>query len=58
MPIVKAVQVEKIDRDTGEHIKSNKFEFNLYEDENCAKLIKTVKANESKGTVLFENLRY
>ncbi len=58
MPILKSVQVEKIDKATGEHIKSNKFEFNLYEDEACTKLIKTVGANEFEGTALFEDLRF
>lgn len=58
MPILKSIQVEKIDKATGEHIKSNKFEFNLYEDETCTKLIKTVGANEYEGTALFEDLRF
>ena len=58
MPILKSVQVEKIDQATGEHIKSNKFEFNLYEDEPCTKLIKTVGANEFEGTALFKDLRF
>lgn len=58
MPILKSVQVEKIDRATGEHIKSNKFIFGIYEDEACTKLIKEVGANEFEGTALFDNLRY
>lgn len=58
MPILKSVQVEKIDKDTGEHIKSNKFKFGIYEDEECTKLIKEAGANEFEGTALFENLRY
>lgn len=58
MPILKSVQVEKIDKDTGEHIKSNKFTFGIFEDEECTKLIKEVGANEFEGTALFENLRY
>ena len=58
MPILKSVQVEKIDKDTGEHIKSNKFTFGIYEDEECTKLIKEACANEFEGTALFENLRY
>ena len=58
MPILRSVQVEKVDKATGEHIKSNKFEFNLYEDEACTKLIKTVGANEFEGTALFEDLRF
>ena len=58
MPILKSVQVEKIDKATGEHIKSNKFVFGIYEDEACTKLIKEVGANEFEGTALFDNLKY
>lgn len=58
MPILKSVQVEKIDKDTGEHIKSNKFKFGIYEDEECTKLIKEAGANEFEGTALFDSLRY
>lgn len=58
MPILKSVQVEKIDKDTGEHIKSNKFTFVIFEDEECTKLIKEAGANEFEGTALFEDLRY
>lgn len=58
MPILKSVQVEKIDKDTGEHIKSNKFTFGIFEDEECTKLIKEIGANEFEGTALFDNLKY
>ena len=58
MPILKAVRVEKLDIDTKEHIKSNKFVFGIYEDENCTKLIKKSGANEDEGTALFDELRY
>lgn len=58
MPILKSVQVEKIDKDTGEHITSNKFTFGIFEDEECTKLIKETGANEFEGTALFEDLRY
>ena len=58
MPILKSVQVEKLDKDTGEHIKSNKFTFGIFEDEECTKLIKEAGANEFEGTALFEDLRY
>ena len=58
MPILRSVQVEKIDKDTGEHIKSNKFTFGIYEDEECTKLIKEAGANEYEGTALFEGLRF
>ena len=58
MPILKSVQVEKVDKTTGEHIKSNKFTFGIFEDEECKKLIKKAGANEFEGTALFEDLRY
>ena len=58
MPILRSVQVEKIDKDTGEHIKSNKFTFGIFEDEECTKLIKEAGANEYEGTALFEGLRF
>ena len=58
MPILSSIRVEKIDKDTGEHIKSNKFVFGIYEDEECTKLIKEVGANIFEGTALFEDLRY
>ena len=58
MPILKSVRVEKIDKDTKEHIKSNKFTFGIYEGEACTKLIKEVGANTDNGTALFDNLRY
>ena len=48
MPILRSVQVEKIDKDTGAH----------YEDEECTKLIKEAGANEYEGTALFEGLRF
>lgn len=57
-PILKSIKIEKVDKATGKHIKFNKFEFNLYEDEACTKIIKNVKANEFEGTALFEDLRF
>lgn len=58
MPILKSIRVEKIDIDTKEHIKSNKFVFGIYEDEECKNLIKESGANEDEGTALFDELRY
>lgn len=58
MPILRSVQVEKVDKATGEHIKSNKFEFGIYEDAECTKLIKKAGANEYEGTALFDGLRF
>ena len=57
-PILTNIQVEKIDSQTNENIKSSYFSFGIYEDEECSKLIKKVDANKENGTVLFENLRY
>lgn len=57
-PILKSVQVEKVDKATGEHIKSNKFEFGIFEDSECTRLIKKAGANENEGIALFDELRY
>lgn len=58
MPILKSVRVEKLDKTTKEHIKSNKFVFGLYADKECTQLIKQCGANEYEGTALFEDLRF
>ncbi len=58
MPKLRNVRVEKIDEATKEHIKSNKFEFSIYQDEGCNNLIATVSANTDEGTALFNDLRY
>lgn len=58
MPILRSVRVEKLDKTTKEHIKSNKFVFGIYEDKECTKLIKQAGANEYEGTALFEDLRF
>ena len=58
MPILRSVQVEKIDKDTGAHIKSKEEENGIYKDEECTKLIKEAGANEYEGTALFEGLRF
>ena len=57
-PIYASVQVEKVDAQTGENIKSNKFEFTIYSDEKCTQPIKTVGANTHEGTALFDKLTY
>ena len=57
-PILTNIQVEKVDSETNENIKSSYFSFGIYEDEECTKLIKKVEANQERGIVLFENLRY
>lgn len=58
MPILKSVRVEKLDKTTKEHIKSNKFVFGIYSDKECTQLIKQTGANEYEGTALFDDLRY
>ena len=58
MPILRSVRVEKLDKTTKEHIKSNKFVFGIYEDKECTKLIKQAGANEYEGTALFEDLHF
>lgn len=58
MPILRSVRVEKLDKTTKEHIKSNKFVFGIFEDKECTKLIKEAGANEYEGTALFEDLRF
>ena len=57
MPILKTIKVVKLDSDTQEVIKS-KFKFGIYEDAECTKLIKEVKAKKETGTVTFEDLRF
>ena len=57
MPILKDIRVVKVDSKTKEIIK-DKFTFGLYEDSECTKLIKEVKANKEDGFVTFEDLRY
>lgn len=57
MPILKTIKVIKVDSDTKETIKEN-FKFAIYEDAECTKLIKEVKADKESGTVAFDDLRY
>ncbi len=57
MPILKDIRVVKVDSKTKEIIK-DKFTFGIYEDSECTKLIKEIKANKEDGFVTFEDLRY
>ncbi len=57
MPILKDIRVVKVDSKTKEIIK-DKFTFGIYEDSECTKLIKEVKANKEDGFVTFEDMRY
>lgn len=56
-PILKTIKVVKIDSETKEIIK-DKFEFAIYEDPECTKLINKVKADSNEGYVSFEGLRF
>lgn len=57
MPILKDIRVVKVDSKTKEIIK-DKFTFGIYEDSECTKLIKEIKANKEDGFVTFEDMRY
>ena len=57
-PILTNIQVDKIDSETNENIKSSYFSFGIYEDEECTKLIKKVESNQSRGIAILENIRY
>lgn len=57
MPILKNVQLVKIDSKTKEVIKLD-FSFGIYEDEACTKLIKEIHSDQENGTILFDDLRY
>ena len=57
MPILKDIQLTKIDSDTKDIIKE-KFTFGLYKDAECTELIQQVDSDIENGTVLFKDLRY
>ena len=57
MPILKDIQVTKIDSKSKEVIKE-KFTFGLYKDEECKELIMQVDSDKENGTILFDDLRY
>lgn len=56
-PILRTLQLTKIDKDTKEIIK-DKFTFGLFSDKECTKLIQQVDSNEKEGTVTFADLRF
>ena len=56
-PILKTLQITKLDKDTKEVIK-DKFTFGLYVDKECTKLIQQVDSNAKEGTVTFKDIRY
>lgn len=57
MPILKDIRVVKVDSKTKE-ITKDKFTSGIYEDSECTKLIKEVKANKEDGFITFEDMRY
>ena len=57
MPILKDIQLTKIDSKTKEVIKE-KFTFGLYKDEECKELIMQVDSDKENGTILFDDLRF
>ena len=57
MPILKDIQLTKIDSKTKEVIKE-KFTFGLYKDEECKELIMQVDSDKENGIILFDDLRY
>ena len=52
------VRVFKRDKSSHEIIKSKGFEFGIYKDKDCKKLIEKKKGNKKTGTVTFKDLRY
>lgn len=57
MPILKSVQLTKINSKTKEVIK-DKFVFGIYKDAECKDLIQEIESNAENGTILFKDLRY
>lgn len=56
-PIVKTLQLTKIDKETKEIIKE-RFTFGLYVDKECTQLIQQMDSNAKEGTVTFKDVRY
>ena len=57
MPILKTVRLIKADEDTKELIRAD-FEFDIYEDPECNKLIEKVMSDKENATITFKNLKY
>lgn len=57
-PILTNIQVNKVDANTKQAIKSKDFAFTMYEDEACTKVITTVHADKENGTATFTSVRY
>ena len=56
-PILKTIQLTKIDKETKEIIKEQ-FTFGLYVDKECTKLIQQMDSNAKEGTITFKDIRY
>lgn len=56
-PILKTLQLIKLDKKTEEVIKDN-FTFGLYVDKECTQLLQQVDSNAKEGTITFKDLRY
>ena len=56
--ILTDILVNKIDSKTHQNIMHNDFEFTIYSDVKCQNPLKTVKADTTKGTAVFEDLEY
>ena len=56
-PILKTIQVIKVDSETKEMIKTN-FKFGIYEDFECTKLIKEIEPEKESGIIIFDKLRF
>ena len=52
------ILVNKIDSKTNKNITNKDFEFTMYEDEDCTKVIKTVKGDKKKGVAVFEEVTF
>ena len=56
--ILTNIQVNKIDSQTKQIIKSKDFAFGIYKDAKCKELISTVNANKETGTATFKDVEY
>lgn len=56
--ILTDIQVQKVDAQTDQLIRSKDFAFTMYEDEGCKKEVRTVHADQESGTATFEDITY
>ena len=57
-PVLTDIEVQKVDAQTKNVIKSKDFEFTMYSDAECKNAITTVSADKNAGTATFKDLRY